>query len=182
MCEQLVMLSEGYSEIIDKAMNSVSEMSQTSSEFKKHADSMMVKGANDQFSNQSMSDHEKNESELFSEAEQSEKRGLTKFNVPKEMLANLDDEMGNHLVMMMGSLSVGDVVAQRVENLSTISQGMLKIIVHVLEDPQNRLDPEKLNKISADYLAFMKKTFVSSEERKTFDIIFADLETLVKAS
>lgn len=167
-------LKTGYSDIIENATTGIYAINDSATEMKEHANSVMRQGERGEFKNQSMSDFEKEEESMFGEQKESTPINSEIFTLPKGMLANMDDDVGNQLMTMMGCLSIGDVIGQRIGNLNTACDALHRILLFLQKNMEEKLEPEKMKKINSDCAAYIKKSFVTEEERLLFTRILEE--------
>ena len=175
----LKVLKEGYSDIIDAATQSIYSINDSASQMKTHANSIMMQTKDGGFENQSMSDYEKEQGSLFPQIEKQnldaqKEAKLELFSVPKDLLAGMDDQVGNQMMDVMGSLSVGDVISQRINNIYRTCEALQKIFHFLYDDLENRLDTKTLSKVQKDCEDYIRSTFVTEEERILFNTLFEE--------
>ncbi len=170
---QLLTIREGYSKIIDDAMTTIFKINSAQDTSKKHASSIMAQQAGGGFQNVSAEQHAVGTGELL-EGIDIKRRSLTELSMSKDLLDQMDNEVGEAIVRMMGSLSVGDVIAQRINNVVAINEAMQKIVSHIMSDIPQRLTTASVGSIIESCQNYTKKLFVSEEERKIFTFTMED--------
>lgn len=165
------MLKSGYSDIIETATDSIYAINDSASAMKFHADSLMRQSEEGDFKNVSMSQVEQEEDSIFGDSVDTKSHNPDILVIPKGILENMDVDVGNQLMTMMGCLSIGDVIGQRIGNINKAFDALHRILNFFQTDLDRKLNPATTDKIHKDCIAFIKKTFVTEEER----ILFEDL-------
>lgn len=169
--KQLESIRQGYARIIDQAMDMIYQINSTQDDSNKHANSMMLKVNESAFANQSMEKFEEQEAS-FLEGIPHEERPHKEFAVTRELLTQMNADVGDHLMSMMGALSVGDVIAQRINNIIAFNGAISKICHHMSENPEGHLTFACVAETKQACLKFIRKKFVTEEERKLFESLF----------
>jgi hypothetical protein len=181
LSEQLIGVEGSIQTAIHSIMGSISEVSEKTSASKSQADSVLeevylaptaetrelvdaVQSSVDDIiaSVQSESAAASSESE---DASIAVRRLAGRFSKKMESMSTLDASVAGLLTTMMGALSAGDVIFQRIEHLTRSLNAMNLGLSYVLLDVNARFNHAAIMKLKQDLLSYTYRQYSSEEER-----------------
>lgn len=114
--------------------------------------------------------------EISSEPDDAEgtsmRRLAGRFSKHMESISTMDDDLNALLVSMMGALSTGDVIGQRIEHVSRSLRALNLGLAYVLVDVNARFTLPGIRKLIQDLLDYTERQYGSEEERVIHNAIF----------
>jgi hypothetical protein len=96
---------------------------------------------------------------------------------------NLDSELENLLLSMMGQLSRDDIIKQRIDHVRMSMQALQSQLTYILADYEKRCGETEVNNLINDSKAFALRIYTMEEERRLhFSVFHEDLNMSGKVS
>ena len=159
---------------VDEMMNSVNMINEATDFKKKKADELIVKGSD---GGSFVSRSAKEVDVRYADPAERVKEFNAKLSGHMATLANLDDSVRGVLFTIMGSLSMDDVVRQRLEHVSTSIHAMKVSVENVI----NYFTSGGLNEAHVDaemsvLVNKMYKSFTMEDEKTVFRRVLGDVK------
>ena len=102
------------------------------------------------------------------------KRFDSRFRSDMKNVKNLDDDLQNFMMGMIGALSSEDVIAQRLDHVIMALKVLQTGLNYVLIDYENRCNQGELDKVITDIKNYTYRQYTTEEEKTEFDTHFPD--------
>ncbi|MEZ4741170.1 MAG: hypothetical protein R3B45_01765 [Bdellovibrionota bacterium] len=99
------------------------------------------------------------------------------FSKHMESMSTMDDAVAGLLMDVMGALSNGDVISQRLEHLSRSVTALKLGLSYVLVDINKRFTVNDMKKLRADLNDYMLRQYSSEEERLLHEEIMGKIDS-----
>jgi hypothetical protein len=109
-----------------------------------------------------------------SDTELSTRRLAGRFSKRMESMSTIDDSVGELLLVMTGSLSSGDVIAQRLQHVSRSINALNLGLAYVMVDVHARFNLDGIRKLKEDLLEYTERQYATEQERDIHRSIFAN--------
>lgn len=196
---QLTACRQTMGEAVDGIMAEITAISQRTSENKEKANTVLLKTYTepDAEAKKAIDEVQDEVSRIFDEAKKVESDGGFKnvvvqkqgsqggasslsrsaglFSKHMEALDTLDDQLGQHLMQMMGLLSRDDVVAQRLDHVVVSLQALQASLSYLLIDFDNRAQTGDVDRFIRDLKSYVLRTYTMEEEKEVFYQVFPDV-------
>lgn len=203
LCEkQLAFTHRCLADVVAQVMDSVAELSDTADAAKVRSDNIKVIQENRDtmaLQNSEFIDtpsQSRNELELRVIAEEDGvsaesrrdmlenqlRRAGGKFSKQMEALSVMEGDVKKTLVVIMGALSMDDVISARLHNLVTALNAFNVGLTKLLENYERTMSPAVIEQFRSVVLTQVYKSYTTQEEKEIFHKIFGTPKNKVKAS